>query len=415
MFANMVGLAPRGRIDEALYEDTAAQAEALARFRSRAVFCGWREADAPASRAPRRNARLPRRSGAWQPQQRRVVTQPSRSRLYTHALRSTFTQKRKAEEEAGGAAGGDDAPAAERDKEKGAAKREKAPSGPIYYRVTVKDNGKGMAHEDIPNMLGRVLSGTKYGVRQARGKFGLGAKMALIWAKQTTGQPITVRSAKPGQSFISAYTLDLDLRTNAPHIHAESKEANPEQWHGSQVSVLIRGAWSTYGSRIVKYLRQLAVITPYAQLTFKYASEGGGRADMSLRFRRRTEHMPPPPAETAYHPSAVDLETIRALMRNTACKTMRTFLCRGACLRCLCAWFALTRRHRPQSLRASMPRWLTGCWRSAATRSQRLATQRCSIRRRSWRCTACSPPPSLSRPAPTVCRPPASTTCAWAS
>ncbi len=325
-------------------------------------------------------------------------------------------QKRKAEEEAGGGAGGDDAPAAERDKEKGAAKREKAPSGPIYYRVTVKDNGKGMAHEDIPNMLGRVLSGTKYGVRQARGKFGLGAKMALIWAKQTTGQPITVRSAKPGQSFVSAYTLDLDLRTNAPHIHAESKEANPELWHGSQVSVLIRGAWSTYGSRIVKYLRQLAVITPYAQLTFKYASEGGGRADVSLRFRRRTEHMPPPPAETAYHPSAVDLETIRALMRNTACKTMRTFLCRGTHL-CLLVRvsIALTRWHRLQSLRALIARLLTVCWRSAGTRLPPLATQRCSSQRRSWRCTACSPPPSLTRPAPTACRPPASTTCAWAS
>ena len=240
-------------------------------------------------------------------------------------------QKRKAEEEAGGGGGDDEAPAAEREKEKGgAAKREKAPSGPIYYRVTVKDNGKGMAHEDIPNMLGRVLSGTKYGVRQARGKFGLGAKMALIWAKQTTGQPITVRSAKPGQSFVSAYTLDLDLRTNAPHIHAESKEPNPDRWHGSEVSVLIRGAWSTYGSRIVKYLRQLAVITPYAQLTFKYAAEAGGRANVALRFCRRTEHMPPPPAETAYHPSAVDLETIRALMRNTTCKTMRNFLCKGA-------------------------------------------------------------------------------------
>ena len=108
-------------------------------------------------------------------------------------------QKRKAEEEAGGAGGtpADDAPA-ERDKDKdkaaaAAARKEKA-SGPIYYRVTVRDNGKGMAHDDIPDMLGRVLSGTKYGVRQARGKFGLGAKMALIWAKQTTGQPIQARA-----------------------------------------------------------------------------------------------------------------------------------------------------------------------------------------------------------------------------
>lgn len=40
-----------------------------------------------------------------------------------------------------------------------------------------------MRHEDIPDMLGRVLSGTKFGVRQTRGKFGLGAKMALIWSK----------------------------------------------------------------------------------------------------------------------------------------------------------------------------------------------------------------------------------------
>lgn len=50
-----------------------------------------------------------------------------------------------------------------------------------------------MAHSKIPDMLGRVLSGTKYGVRQTRGKFGLGAKMALMWAQMTTGAPAEVR------------------------------------------------------------------------------------------------------------------------------------------------------------------------------------------------------------------------------
>ena len=47
----------------------------------------------------------------------------------------------------------------------------------LYYRVVVRDNGCGMRHEQIPEALGRVLSGSKYGVRQTRGKFGLGAKM----------------------------------------------------------------------------------------------------------------------------------------------------------------------------------------------------------------------------------------------
>ena len=40
----------------------------------------------------------------------------------------------------------------------------------LYYRITVRDNGCGMKHEQIPNFLGRVLSGSKYGVRQTRGK-----------------------------------------------------------------------------------------------------------------------------------------------------------------------------------------------------------------------------------------------------
>lgn len=47
-----------------------------------------------------------------------------------------------------------------------------------YFIVKVRDNGCGMKHEKIPDLLGRVLSGSKYGVRQTRGKFGLGAKMA---------------------------------------------------------------------------------------------------------------------------------------------------------------------------------------------------------------------------------------------
>ncbi|WMV37525.1 hypothetical protein MTR67_030910 [Solanum verrucosum] len=41
-----------------------------------------------------------------------------------------------------------------------------------------EDNGRGMPHDDILNMFRRVLSGTKYGLKQTRGKFGLGAKMA---------------------------------------------------------------------------------------------------------------------------------------------------------------------------------------------------------------------------------------------
>ncbi|CAL5411089.1 unnamed protein product [Camellia sinensis] len=74
-----------------------------------------------------------------------------------------------------------------------------------------QDNGRGMPHDDIPNMFGRVLSGTKYGLKQTRGKFGLGAKMALIWSKMSTGLPIDISSSMKGQNYSSFCKLDIDI------------------------------------------------------------------------------------------------------------------------------------------------------------------------------------------------------------
>ena len=74
----------------------------------------------------------------------------------------------------------------------------------------------GMPHKDIPALLGRVLSGTKYGVCQTRGKFGLGAKMALIWSKMSTGLPIEVWAARQGQATTSHYKLDIDIHKCGP-------------------------------------------------------------------------------------------------------------------------------------------------------------------------------------------------------
>ena len=93
----------------------------------------------------------------------------------------------------------------------------KAAKGDMFYRVVVKDNGCGMKHENIPNMLGRVLSGSKYGVRQTRGKFGLGAKMALIWSKQSTGMPVEVRSSTGHQKPLSV-CVDIDIQKNEPRV-----------------------------------------------------------------------------------------------------------------------------------------------------------------------------------------------------
>jgi DNA topoisomerase-6 subunit B len=115
-----------------------------------------------------------------------------------------------------------------------------------YFRVKCKDNGIGMKHEDIPRMLGIVLSSTKYDLKQTRGKFGLGAKMALVWSKKSTGLPIEVYSATSGNAPISYFKLDLDVQSNTPNILESKKIENVEKWKGTEISVIIRGKWNTY-------------------------------------------------------------------------------------------------------------------------------------------------------------------------
>ncbi|KAH7560490.1 hypothetical protein JRO89_XS10G0030400 [Xanthoceras sorbifolium] len=247
-----------------------------------------------------------------------------------------------------------------------------------FYRVTCKDNGRGMPHDDIPNMFGRVLyqyvelkfsqwlkldasvinavlSGTKYGLKQTRGKFGLGAKMgafcclmelngniasdlapqayvaaqnmphALIWSKMSTGLPIEISSSMRGQYFMSFCRLDINIHKNIPHVHLHEKRDNKDRWHGAEIQVVIEGNWTTYRSKILHYMRQMAVITPYAQFLFRFISDSPDK-NVTITFSRRTDVMPPVPVETKHHPSSVDLLLIKRLITETSKQNLLQFL-----------------------------------------------------------------------------------------
>eukprot|EP01135_Chromosphaera_perkinsii_P004316 Nk52_evm8s277 gene=Nk52_evmTU8s277 len=188
-------------------------------------------------------------------------------------------------------------------------------SSAVYYRVTVRDNGSGMPHADIPNMFGRVLAGTKYGVQQARGRFGLGAKMALIWSKMSTGRPIDIKSAQQGSDFKTHCVLDIDIYKNTPNVRVHEQLPNEEGWRGSEISVIIEGNWSGYRARILQYMRQMAIITPYAGFEFRFtSSEGeGSSGSFAVRYARRSDYMPPRAREVLHHPSSVNLIVMKRL------------------------------------------------------------------------------------------------------
>lgn len=206
--------------------------------------------------------------------------------------------------------------------------------GAQYFVVTVSDNGCGMAHKAIPDLFGRVLSGSKYGVRQTRGKFGLGAKMALIWALKSTGHPIHILTAHRTDTNegsipakCSSCILDIDIYKNEPRIVEHRQFNNTTNVVGTTVRVLIAGNWTTYKSRIVQYLQQLAIITPYAALQLDYQDETAtGKRNMRLQYDRRSEQMPATPVTIKHHPASVNNIIVQQLIQFTACRTLTTFL-----------------------------------------------------------------------------------------
>eukprot|EP00904_Undaria_pinnatifida_P002598 jgi/Undpi1/12339/HiC_scaffold_5.g02015.m1 len=228
------------------------------------------------------------------------------------------------------AVGADEAAVAPEPKEK----KVRSKGDSLYYRVKCRDNGVGMPHEKIPDMLGVVLSSSKYGVRQARGKYGMGAKMALIWSKKSTGLPIQVLSGcstdtSEAPGFLTKCVLDIDIYKNRPSVHEHIKLPNPEGWRGTEMTVCVSGNWPTYKSRILQYLQQLAIITPYAQLELEYHCHANPKKDLTAIYRRRSEQMPPLAYEVKHHPGSVNNLLVQQLIHGSLAERIITELGAG--------------------------------------------------------------------------------------
>jgi DNA topoisomerase-6 subunit B len=196
---------------------------------------------------------------------------------------------------------------------------EETESGIGVYRLRVVDNGTGIPARHIPAAFGQVLFGSKYKLRQARGTFGLGGTMAILYGQITTHKPVEVKSTT-GTSKIYEYKLMIDIQRNRPLILDRKIRRNKERWRGTVVEFCLEGDYFRAMPKILEYLKQTAVVTPYADITFV---DPRGRLYI---FTRATKKMPPAPKETLPHPYGVDVETIQRLIRVTECRNMLDFM-----------------------------------------------------------------------------------------
>jgi DNA topoisomerase-6 subunit B len=187
------------------------------------------------------------------------------------------------------------------------------------YKLRVEDNGIGIPPKHIPSAFGQVLFGSKYKLKQQRGTFGLGGKMAILYGQITTHQPAYITSST-AVSKIYLYKLMIDIQKNRPIILDRKVLINKEQWRGTIVEFCLEGDYLRAMPKLLDYFKQTAMVNPYANLTFV---DPKGRL---YRFTRVTNDMPTPPKETRPHPYGVDVELLQRLIQVTSYKNMPEFL-----------------------------------------------------------------------------------------
>lgn len=191
--------------------------------------------------------------------------------------------------------------------------------GPGTYAVRVEDNGIGIPGDVIPSAFGQVLYGSKYKLRQTRGQFGLGGKMAILYGQITTHSEAEIISST-AKGKIQQVVLRIDIQHNKPIVLKNKRHANKHHWHGTIIEFRTEADYARAMPRILEYMKQTAIIVPYANITFV---DPRGRL---YRFLRGTTKVPPAPTESLPHPHGVDVETVQRMLKLSQAKTLQEFL-----------------------------------------------------------------------------------------
>lgn len=192
-----------------------------------------------------------------------------------------------------------------------------------FYRITVEDNGIGIPPDVVPDAFGRVLFSSKYVLRQTRGMYGLGVKMAVLYGQMTTGRPVEVITSKSGFKRIYYFKLRIDVNKNEPVIIERSSWRKNRDWHGTIVSITIEGDWGRAKQKIKEYLFKTAIVTPYANIVALTPD------DEIVYYPRVVDKLPSPPVEVKPHPHGVDLELLKQIISSHNYSSVEELLIKG--------------------------------------------------------------------------------------
>ena len=201
--------------------------------------------------------------------------------------------------------------------------------------IAIEDNGPGIVEENVPNVFGRLLYGSRFGSgKQSRGQQGIGISAAIMYGQLTTGRSATISTRISEEHLATRITMKLDTRNNRGNVErtedfiwkdveSEPDEDGiyPEKFHGTRVEFAIKGRYREARPSVLEYLKSTAIVNPHAKIIFINPDE------KLFLFDRGSPDLPKLPSQGVKpHPHGVELGQLMRMAHHSKEYQMGHFL-----------------------------------------------------------------------------------------
>ena len=188
------------------------------------------------------------------------------------------------------------------------------------FIVMVEDNGPGIVKQQIPNIFGKLLYGSKFhSMRQSRGQQGIGISAAVLYSQLTTGKSTKIYSKVSPKKPAHYFELQIDTKKNDPNI-LKDQEFDWDKDHGTKIEIEIEGKYLRGKQSVDEYVKETAIVNPHA--TFVYINPEKEK----LVYERVTEELPIETREIKPHPYGIELGHLIKMLQDTRANILAGFL-----------------------------------------------------------------------------------------
>ena len=190
-------------------------------------------------------------------------------------------------------------------------------------KLITQDNGPGIPREDIENVFGKFLLGSRFhAIRQTRGQQGIGITGVVMYSQLTAGSKTKVVSKIAKDSSAVFVELGIDTRRNRATKSGESRDLWLDEKtgesvpHGLRIECEMRAKYQRGRQSVHQYLRMTSIVNPHASISLVVRDRDGSIIEEG-DWQRTTERLPREVSEIRPHPHGIQLGSLQRMLRES--------------------------------------------------------------------------------------------------